>query len=408
MRQLRVLSGAATLCAALIVNQPAEAGFGLFGNHGGHGSNGSSGGYAVGVGYGGSSGGYGSSGAYAGGSSGGYAAAYGSSGGGYSAGYGSSGGLGSGGTTHVGPIRRLAARIHEHRAAKVAARGSNGGYGSSGAVAVYSGSYGSSGGAPYASSYGSSGGTYSGGSSGSHSLGSVPAVSGYYGGSSGYAAPAASYHSYDSYSPVMQSETIIEGDSGVVVEPSETIVDPAAEASIESDTALLTIAVPETATVVVNGLETTSRGEVRQFMSNGLKEGFIYTYVVEVKFADGAEPTSKTIKLRAGSTERLVFTEPESTRAIAAVGDAPETVVTLHVPADAKVNLAGNDTAGTGDVRTFRTRQLAEGQKWNDYTISVTVTVKGQAVTKEKTIDLVAGSDHDFTFDFADASLASR
>lgn len=411
MRQLRVLSGVATICAAFVVNQPAQAGFGLFGgHHGAYGSYGSSGGSSGGASYGGSSGGA-SYGGSSGGSSGAYAASYasyGSSGGGSagygSTGFGSSGDLGSsGGTGHVGPLRRLAARIHSHHAAKVAARGS-----SSGSVAVYSSSYGSSG--------GSSGGGYVGGSSGS----SVPAVS-YYGGSmgssggsSGYSSPAPvmSYPTYDSYAPMSEGEMNVDGgyDSGSVVEPPPVppVPAPGTEARLDSDAALLTIAVPESAKVVVNGRETSSRGEVRQFMSNGLKDGMVYTYVVEVTFADGEATSTKTVKLRAGAAERLVFNEPVDPASTVSATSAPETVVTLRVPADAVVNLAGNDTKGEGDVRTFRTRQLADGHNWDSYTIRVTSVVDGLPVTKEKTIDLVAGSDHDFTFEFDNASLASR
>ena len=421
MRHHRVLLGVAMISAALLVPQTSHAGFGLFGGHGRFGGasyggasyGGASYGGASygGASYGGSSGGasYGSAGAYAAASVG-YGSSGGSSGG---ASYGSSGGLGSGGTAHVGPLKRLAAKIHAHHAAKVAARHSSGGasYGSSGSVAVYRPSYGSSGGSNGGSAY-----NYSGGSSGS-----VSAASSYSGGSSGYStvAPSMGYQSYapmdssapiESYSPMMEGETIRDSgyDSGAAVAPADA-PKPAAgdEASLEKDAALLTIAVPETAKVVVNGRETSSRGAVRQFMSNGLKDGFVYTYVVDVTYSGGEEPESKTVKLRAGATERLVFAEPASSSDTASKV-TPETVVTLHVPENAKVSLAGNDTKGSGDIRTFRTRQLAKGQAWNNYTIRVTADVNGAPITREKTIDLLAGSDHDFTFNFNDASIASR
>jgi uncharacterized protein (TIGR03000 family) len=158
-------------------------------------------------------------------------------------------------------------------------------------------------------------------------------------------------------------------------------------------------------------LPTSSQGAVRQFMSKGLKDGLVYTYVINVTYPGADQAESKTVKLRAGSIERLVFAEPSvKSRATSTVSKqtAPETVVTLRVPEDAKVNLAGNDTKGEGPVRTFRTRLLANGQKWANYTIKVTATVNGVAVTKEKTIDLAAGADHDFEFDFINDSIASR
>jgi len=391
MRHLRVLSGAAAICAAFFVQSSSQAGFGHFGGMGSMGGYGS-----AGLGYGS----YGSSGYDAGyGSSGGIAvAAYGSSGGG-SAGFGSGGGVG-----HVGPLKRFAGRIHARHAAKAAARSSfyggsggssGGGYGSTGM------SHGSSGG------YGSSGSTavYGGGSSGGamYSGGSV---------GSSYAAPMydSSYAPADMYTP-MTNEPMMDGgyDSGSVVEPAPATPTPTptpdAEASLEKDAALLTIAVPESATVVVNGLETTSVGEIRQFMSNGLKEGYVYTYVVAVSYADTTEPETRTIKLRAGQAERLVFDAPKISKA---KPSALETVVVLRVPADAKVNLAGNPTNGSGELRTFRTRQLGEGQTWENYTIEVTADINGQPVTKEKTLSLVAGTSHDFSFDFGNTSIASR
>ena len=209
---------------------------------------------------------------------------------------------------------------------------------------------------------------------------------------------------YESYKPMLNGDNVIASGqySDIVGEPAIP-----SEASIGRDAALLTVAVAETATVTVNVLETSSKGAVRQFMSNGLKDGFVYTYVVNVTYADGEKMDSKTVKLRAGAIERLVFNQPVPVKtATAAV--APETVVIVHVPADAKVNLAGNDTNGTGLVRTFRTRQLSDGQHWANYTIRVTTKVDGVPVTKEKTIDLKAGDAHDFAFDFDAASVATR
>ena len=45
--------------------------------------------------------------------------------------------------------------------------------------------------------------------------------------------------------------------------------------------------------------------------------------------------------------------------------------MTLNVPEGAEVTLAGNSTKATGEVRTFRTSQLAAGQIWDDYEIEV-------------------------------------
>ena len=161
------------------------------------------------------------------------------------------------------------------------------------------------------------------------------------------------------------------------------------------------------ATVTVNGHPTTSDGKVRQFMSRGLKDGYVYTYVVEVQYqVDGQEKKdSKSVKLRPGDVERVVFDAP----IVAEVAETePVTVVKLHVPADAEVTLAGNGTNGSGPIRTFRTKQLKAGQQWVGYTIRVTKLVNGQKVSKERTVDVEAGSRTELTFDFDDSEIAQR
>ncbi len=184
--------------------------------------------------------------------------------------------------------------------------------------------------------------------------------------------------------------------------PSRSIVDnsryeaskPVAEAepAIEEDAALLTVAVPsEQAKVTVNGHSTSSSGTVRQFMSRGLKDGFVYTYVVKVDYeADGKFITdSKQVKLRRGKTERLEF-EPPAVEEEPEAEDVTETeqpqklttVVKLIVPADAEVSLAGNKTAGSGEIRTFRTSFLKPGEQWSDYKVQVTAEIAGKSVTQ--------------------------
>ena len=382
MGNLRFLSGAAVMAAAIAAGPAAHAGHG---SSGGYGSSG--GGYAASYGsYGGSSGGY-SSVADSYGSSGGYAAAYGSSGG-YDHGHGHHG------RGHVGPLRRLIHRLHAHHAAKAsyASYGSSGGgyastggYGSNGGYASYASSgggasYGSSGGAasyykPYAASYGSSGG---------------------YGSTGGYA-PAPTYYYEDSVPYVAPDQQY---------NPSPA-TDGGQAAEIGEDSVLMTVAVPETAVVHVNGLPTSSTGPIRQFMSKGLKKDLLYKYEVEVFFEGADEPVRRTVKMRAGSTERMVFNAPQTSPVAQSAADL-ETVVTIRVPADAKVVLAGNETEGQGEVRTFRSRKLAAGQRWEGYTIRVSAEVNGTVVNQERTLDLVAGSAHDVSFDFDGTKVASR
>lgn len=352
--------------------------------------------------YGSSGGSYGSSGYSSHGSSG--HSSYGSSG--YAA-YRSHGSSGGG----------LFARIKAHFAAKRAAWASHGSSGYS--------SYGSSG----YSSYGSSGYTTyrSHGSSGAASYGSSGAVSYGSAGSSGHV----SYHSYSQATPAVSGGVSVSHASPVVrssarqVQPTYAarsyateVQEPLTQASsasasrstasaqVADDAALITVAVPAAARVTVNGHPTTSDGPIRQFLSRGLKNGYTYTYLVAVETeVDGRSSTeTKSIRVRAGDAQRLVFSEPQANEV--------ETAVTVHVPEDATVQLAGNPTAAKGATRVFRTRQLSAGESWDNYEIKVTVVRDGRALSKRQSLRLSAGDTKELTFDFdgevSEASLARR
>ena len=449
MTCIRFLAVAAAMAAFSVLSQPVEAAGGSWGGAS------SGGGYSS---YGGSSGGSGGlfSRLKARHSSGGSLGSYGGASWGGSSGGSSWGSWGSSGGSvgRTGPLRRLVARIHARKMAR-RSRGSSGGWsgGSSG---------GSSGGRIYAAAShgGSSGGASTGGGSTGVSYSaasySAPVVSSM---SLGATAP---YESgsvsplYDSGGSIVQSGSAINQpiagqpiianpvmEQPVIGQPTdatavpsetvggETILDSkqyeSAKPSVDSDAAMLTVSVPEDAVVTVNEHETTSDGPVRQFMSQGLKEGYVYTYVVKVIYdEDGEEKSeSKEVKLRAGETKEVVFDTSGSSSDPTAEDDAETadssssetasteqaevvTVVRLHVPVDAQVTLAGNPTNGNGVVRTFRTNQLKVGEQWTNYTVRVVSDVNGESVTREKTIDVTAGSTNELTFNFGDTNKFAK
>ncbi len=396
-------------------------------------------------------GGYGSSGYGSYGSS--YAAYCGSSGGstGYSS-YGSSGyssSYGSSGYASAYTARPRAGLFARHAArhASYGSSGSSSGYGSSG----YSSGYGSSG---YSSGYGSSGYSSGYGSSGSSSAyGSSGYSSGYaspyYGASTRgsasqagapFAAPAG-YH-WENRGGVSMGSTVVSNGTSVrssvggsnppypapagyrwVRRPSTigtgTIVPSVSPAPMihsgstetadsmylvssvsnaASDEIQLTVNVPEQAKVFVNGNATTSTGISRQFVSRDLEADQEYRFEVRVEMNRNGEKVSdtKTVVLAPGRGEVLDF-ELSSNEPI-------ETVLTLNVPSDATVVLAGNSTKTEGDARTYRTMELKSGQVWDDYKIVVT---KG-GVVKEKSIRLIAGDDVELTFSFDEAKSDNR
>lgn len=160
--------------------------------------------------------------------------------------------------------------------------------------------------------------------------------------------------------------------------------------------------VPSEAKVYVNGLATTSTGTHRRYISRDLAAGYGYTYEVKIESVSNGKVVEevKTVEMRAGQTASLAFNP--------APAKSAETTLTLNVPEDAKVSLAGNPTNATGAVRVFSTTNLASGKEWSNYKIVVTVERDGETLTQEQTVALKAGENRAVTIDFDAAKVASN
>jgi uncharacterized protein (TIGR03000 family) len=110
-----------------------------------------------------------------------------------------------------------------------------------------------------------------------------------------------------------------------------------------------------------------------------------------------ASEETKVVSLTAGGRSSLSFVEDA----------APKTSLTLHVPANAKVWLAGNATASSGETRQFETTTLAAGQTWRNYEIRVTTLVDGREQVAAKVIDLAAGQSVELSLDPAQRTAAA-
>jgi uncharacterized protein (TIGR03000 family) len=91
-----------------------------------------------------------------------------------------------------------------------------------------------------------------------------------------------------------------------------TIPQPAEpkSSSLSPDTkGTLTVWVPSDAKVTVNGRETTSTGARRQFVSNGLKPGFSYKYVIKATVVQDGQVVedTRTVVLTAGQVSAIAF-----------------------------------------------------------------------------------------------------
>jgi uncharacterized protein (TIGR03000 family) len=203
--------------------------------------------------------------------------------------------------------------------------------------------------------------------------------------------------------PPSPGDTDLPSDDGAPPPPSDSgaFYRPSANA-------VLTVRVPAEARVFVNGLPTTSTGSLRRYVSNGLRAGYNYTYHVRAEIVrDGQTITeTQTVKLQAGDAPNIEFALNGSNSD--PIANQPvRTSLTLHVPADAKVYLSGNETRGTGEIRTFSTTKLAVGQAWGNYVVRVEVARNGRTLSKEETVDIKGGDIRELTVDF-DASQVAR
>ncbi len=78
----------------------------------------------------------------------------------------------------------------------------------------------------------------------------------------------------------------------------------------------------------------------------------------------------------------------------------PKTRLTLRVPADAVVTLAGVPTKQIGELRQYTTTRLASGQVWDDYKVVVSLERDGQTLRQERTLQLTGGQSQELSVDF--------
>ncbi len=218
--------------------------------------------------------------------------------------------------------------------------------------------------------------------------------------------PAGTYSSsYSGYSDPVESYRVIGEPSvsgGEIIETPQ-YVNPISNDSttsvVPADSALLSVEVPAGATIYVNGTKTSATGTVRQYVSRGLATGKRYEFTVRMTVdRDGqTSEQTKVVSLAAGGRSSLSFT----------AASAPKTSLTLHVPADAKVWLAGNETSSAGATRQFQTSTLAAGQAWKNYEIRVATVVDGREQVVSKVIDLAAGQSVELSLDPAQRTASA-
>lgn len=97
-------------------------------------------------------------------------------------------------------------------------------------------------------------------------------------------------------------------------------------------------------------------------------------------------------------------------RATTVVASAPavKTSLTIRVPADAKITLAGVETKQSGETRQFATTRLAAGQAWDGYKVVVEMNKNGQTLHEERTLKLIGGEAQELSINFDSNNVAVK
>ena len=199
-------------------------------------------------------------------------------------------------------------------------------------------------------------------------------------------------------------------DGGSAQEVDEAVpADASAGLRLPADAAMLVVELPESARVLVNGATTSATGRLRRYVSRGLESGLDYDFTVQMIGADDVE-TTRIVSVRAGEVSSVSFFEEAADEAVADLSFPSEltTSLTLHVPAEAKVWLAGNATASSGETRVFATTSLREGDAWSRYEVKVVAVVDGVEVEASRLIDLDAGHSLELEMSPAGDSLVVK
>jgi uncharacterized protein (TIGR03000 family) len=198
---------------------------------------------------------------------------------------------------------------------------------------------------------------------------------------------------------MMQDSGAVPGEMTLPPTPPAPSTPPAPASAARANQATLTVSVPSDAKVYVNGQLTRSTGAERRYVSRGLRNDVGYVYEVRAEWTRDGETLQQTkvVRLESGAAEHLAFDFTE----------AAETTLTINVPEDARVTLAGHEINGAGAVRVFTTDRLSAGQTWSDYAVEASVVRDGRTLSQSKSITLRAGEAQTVSFDFETEHVAA-
>jgi len=176
-----------------------------------------------------------------------------------------------------------------------------------------------------------------------------------------------------------------------------------------ADNALITVRLPADAKLMVDDMPTNETGPVRQYVIPGtLEKGKTYHYNLKAEWTENGQPVTRDRKVdfQAGGQVVVDFiqnrdqtTQPRTTTTESLYGPTPTTaLITVRVPADAKLMVDDTPTNETGPVRRFVTPGALEPGKTYHYNLKAEWMENGQPVTRQRKVDFQAGGQVNVDF----------
>jgi len=217
-----------------------------------------------------------------------------------------------------------------------------------------------------------------------------------------------SYPAQGYYNPSMASGTFYPPNmntmTGVVGQPQGF-----QQPQTPPDNALITVRLRPDAKLMVDDMPTNETGPVRQFVIPGsLERGKTYHYNLKAEWNENGQPVKRERKVdfQAGGQVVVDFnqnqnpmTQPRTTTTESLYGPTPTTaLITVRLPADAKLMVDDLPTPQTGAVRQFVTPGALESGKTYHYTLKAEWMDNGQPVKRERKVDFQAGGQVNVDF----------
>jgi uncharacterized protein (TIGR03000 family) len=175
------------------------------------------------------------------------------------------------------------------------------------------------------------------------------------------------------------------------------------KAAAAPNSATVIAAVPDGASLYVDGKQVPMETPTKSFTTPSLEPGKTYFYNMKAVATRDGKTVSQTkrVEVKAGATVRVLFGE------LKAEGPAPAPAnVVVRLPADARLYINGVVCPLTSSTRSFDTPELQPGKSYY-YTMKAELTRDGQTRSESQRVEVLAGKKVTVEFNKLPAEAAA-